>query len=83
MKPKSYPLDEYLEVKAVTFPKRLPVAYAVCAKKCGNRAFIVDGSTQVCEYCGHLMFRAEVTSYSRMSIRRAKRDARRVRKKNA
>lgn len=83
MKPKSYPLDDYPKVTGVAFPKKLPIAYAVCGTKCGNRAFIVDGSTQVCEYCGHLMFRTEVSSYSRISTERPKQSGARARKKHA
>jgi ribosomal protein L37E len=39
------------------------VAYAVCARECGAREFIVDGQTQVCQHCGRLMFRTEVREY--------------------
>lgn len=59
----AYSLDEYPEVKDVDFPKEISIAYAVCSKTCGNREFIVDGQTQVCEYCGKLMFRTEVKKY--------------------
>jgi len=61
--PKDYPLRDYPKVRAVEFPSELTVAYAVCSRKCGSRQFIVDGSTQVCEYCGCLMFRTEVRRY--------------------
>lgn len=61
---KSYPLKAYPKVRKIDFPKSLPIAYAVCADRCGNRQFIVDGSTQVCEYCGRLMFRTLTQTYS-------------------
>ena len=63
--PKDYPLSDYPKVKAksVRFPQELSIAFAVCSKKCGALQFIVDGSTQVCEYCGGLMFRTEVCEY--------------------
>jgi len=61
---KGYPLKEYPEVSNVDFPKDIYIAYAVCGNKCGCREFIVDGSTQVCQYCGKLMFRTEVRKYS-------------------
>jgi hypothetical protein len=49
------------DARKVTFPSRLSVAYAIC--KCGVKEFIVDGSTQECQNCGKLMFRAEVADY--------------------
>jgi hypothetical protein len=58
-----YDLSDYPEVKIVKFPKTIHIAYAVCGKQCGNREFIVDGQTQVCEYCGKQMFRTEVKKY--------------------
>ncbi|MDF2865631.1 MAG: hypothetical protein K0R72_440 [Clostridia bacterium] len=60
----AYPLEEYPEVSNIEFPKDIYIAYAVCSEKCGGREFIVDGSTQVCQYCGKLMFRTEVKKYS-------------------
>ena len=58
-------LTEYpkVDAKDVVFPEAIAVAFAVCTKKCGARQFIVDGSTQVCEYCGRNMFRTEVAEY--------------------
>lgn len=58
-----YALDEYPEVKSVKFPKEIFIAFAVCGKKCGNSEFIVDGQTQICEYCKKNMFRTEVKKY--------------------
>jgi len=58
-----YELDEYPEVKEVQFPEEIHIAYAVCGKTCGAKGFIVDGQTQVCDYCGKLMFRTEVRKY--------------------
>ena len=52
-----------IEDDSVTFPREIHVAYAVCSTECGNRQFIVDGSTQVCEYCGKGMFRTAVRRY--------------------
>jgi len=63
-KAKAYALAQYQEPGKIEFPRELPVAFAVCAKKCGRRQFIVDGATQVCEYCGRLMFRVEVATYA-------------------
>lgn len=59
----AYELDEYPEVESVEFPQDIYIAYAVCGKQCGNREYIVDGQTQVCEYCGKKMFRTEVRRY--------------------
>ncbi len=60
---KPYKLKDYPEVERVQFPKEVNIAYAVCGKKCGNKEFIVDGQSQVCQYCGKLMFRTEVKKY--------------------
>ena len=60
---KEYRLEDYPEISSVDFPQEIYVAYAVCAKECGNREFIVDGQSQVCQYCGGLMFRTEVKNY--------------------
>ena len=60
---KEYRLEDYPEINSVDFPQEIYVAYAVCAKKCGNREFIVDGQSQVCQYCGGMMFRTEVKKY--------------------
>ena len=59
----SYELEDYPKVDSVEFPKELYIAYAVCGKECGNREFIVDGQTQVCQHCGKLMFRTIVKKY--------------------
>lgn len=72
-KPKVYPLQLYQKPRKIAFPKELPVAYAVCSVKCGNRQHIVDGNTQICEYCGHSMFRTEVRTYSLKAIAPRKR----------
>jgi hypothetical protein len=55
-------LEDYPEVDndTIGFPERVAVAYAVCGRDCGRAEFIVDGSTQMCQYCGRLMFRAVV-----------------------
>ncbi|HTE18256.1 MAG TPA: hypothetical protein VK689_07725 [Armatimonadota bacterium] len=60
-----YMLDDYPDVPegTVQFPPDVPIAYAVCGKECGNSEFIVDGSTQICCYCGNPMFRTEVRMY--------------------
>ncbi|MCP4021328.1 MAG: hypothetical protein GY729_05755 [Desulfobacteraceae bacterium] len=60
---KAYKVNEYQEVDSINFPKEIHIAYAVCAKHCGNREYIVDGQSQVCQYCGRLMFRTEVEKY--------------------
>lgn len=61
----SYPLEDYIEIKNedIDFPKEIYVAYAVCSKECGNTEFIVDGSSQVCQYCGKSLFRTAVKKY--------------------
>ena len=63
-KAKSYPLRLYQKPEKIEFPKELSIAFAVCSVKCGNRQHIVDGNTQICEYCGKSMFRTEVRIYS-------------------
>ena len=82
-KPKAYALREYPKVVDIEFPRELPIAFAVCGVKCGNRAFIVDGSTQVCDYCGRLMFRTEVKSYIIQAPKKSRRSDARVSRKNA
>jgi hypothetical protein len=59
----SYRLDEYPEITEASFPAEIEIAYAVCGKDCGNKEFIVDGQSQVCQYCGKLMFRTLVRKY--------------------
>lgn len=61
----AYPMDEYIEVEdnKIAFPEKIHIAFAVCSKKCNHAEFIVDGSTQVCQYCGKLMFRTEIKEY--------------------
>ena len=55
---------DYPDPGAVSFPEAIHIAYAVCHPECGAREFIVDGSTQECQYCGGgLMFRTEVREY--------------------
>ncbi len=61
----AYPLEQYPDVAEVDFPEKLGIAYAVCADSCGNAEFIVDGQTQVCQYCGKLMFRTLVKEYQK------------------
>jgi hypothetical protein len=46
-----------VNAQAIDFPQQVYIAFAVCHKGCGRREFIVDGSTQVCHYCGKMMFR--------------------------
>lgn len=57
----AYSLGEYPTVNSVDFPKEIYIAYAVCG--CGNKEFLVDGQTQICEYCHKQMFRTEVRKY--------------------
>ena len=57
------PMD-YPDPGAVSFPETIGVAYAVCHPECGAREFVVDGSTQECQYCGGLLFRTEVREYA-------------------
>ena len=63
MKFETYPLAEYDTAPAPRFPSELPVAFAVCSRSCGNKEFIIDGQTQVCQRCGNLMYRTEVRTY--------------------
>lgn len=58
-----YNLEDYPEIENVDFPEEIYIAYVVCGNECGNKEFIVDGQTQVCQYCGKLMFRTEVGKY--------------------
>ena len=59
------PIKDYQEIDedAVMFPEAIGVAYAVCSKACGNAEFIVDGSSQICDRCGKIMFRTAVKVY--------------------
>ncbi len=54
---------DYPQVENVTFPKTLKIAYAVCHSDCGMREFIVDGSSQECQFCGGLNYRAKFAYY--------------------
>ncbi len=81
MKAKAYPLDAYPKATDIQFPEILPIAYAVCAIKCGNAQFIVDGSTQVCEHCGRLMFRCEVKEFKLLTPKQEKPKTRRKAKR--
>lgn len=58
-----YEIEDYPEVTEVEFPKEIYIAYAVCGKSCGNKEFIVDGQSQICQYCRKHMFRTEVKKY--------------------
>ena len=60
-------LSDYPEVKDsdVAFPDTIFVAFAVCHKGCGRREFIVDRSTQICQYCSKMMFRIVSEEYCR------------------
>jgi len=58
-----YNLEDYQGAENIEFPKEIYIAYAVCGKQCGNKEFIVDGQTQICEYCHKNMFRTEVKKY--------------------
>lgn len=61
--PKIPESDEYLSVDCeMQFPEEISIALAVCTRNCGTTEFIVDGSTQVCQHCGSLMFRTQVKS---------------------
>jgi len=62
---KEYEIEDYPEIneKEIKFPNEIYISYAVCAKECGRKEFIVDGSTQVCQKCGGLMFRTETKKY--------------------
>lgn len=65
--PKIPTLEEYLSIDdGQEFPKEINIALAVCTKNCGTVEFIVDGSTQVCQHCGSLMFRTENKKYRLM-----------------
>lgn len=59
----AYPLEEYPEVNHVEFPKEISIAFAVCGKQCGSYGFIVDGSTEICEYCYKKMKKLETKKY--------------------
>ena len=61
----AYPLGEYMRIEEdkIKFPEEIQIACAVCSKECGNIEFITDGSSQVCQYCGHLMYRVTIKKY--------------------
>ena len=59
---KEEPLD-YPNVRDTEFPTSIQIALDVCHPECGTREYIVDGSTQRCQHCGGLMFRASVAQY--------------------
>jgi hypothetical protein len=37
------------------FSAEVALPYAVCRKEDGTRAFIIEGRSNLCEYCGHYM----------------------------
>ena len=55
--------QDYVDPGPVAFPASLPIAYAVCHPECGAAEFIVEGSTQECQYCGGLLFRMQTRDY--------------------
>lgn len=61
----SYPLADYIDTtdKNIEFPEEICITYAVYSNACGNTEFIVDGSSQVCQHCGKLLFRTETKKY--------------------
>ena len=61
----SYPLEQYIKINEndIVFPKEIEISLAVCSESCGNIEFIVDGSSQVCQHCGKLMFRVASKTY--------------------
>lgn len=62
--PKTPELNEYLSLDGKQeFPEEISIALAVCTENCATVEFIVDGSTQVCQHCGSLMFRTQVKKY--------------------
>ena len=60
--PAKYPEDYPKDMKR-PFPDKIAIAYAGC--RCGYSEFIVDGSTQECQYCGSIMFRYETAEYKK------------------
>lgn len=52
-----FKLEDYPDVapNSVEFPTEICIVYAVCRKECGNREFLIDSQTDICEYCGHHM----------------------------
>ncbi len=44
-----------VEPSSVCFPKELNVSYAVCINDGQSNELIVEGSTDICEYCGSQM----------------------------
>lgn len=58
--------SDYPEVapEQVEFPNEIFIAFAVCHKGCGRSEFIVDGFTQICHYCGKMMFRIVSRKYT-------------------
>jgi len=62
--PAEYPRDHPVSLTR-PFPDEIEIALAGC--RCGHAEFIVDGSTQECQYCGSLMFRYETAPYTKRS----------------
>jgi hypothetical protein len=58
-----YKLEDYPDIETAAFPKEINIAYAVCSNKCGVQQFIVEGSTQICEYCCRKMLKKRVLRY--------------------
>lgn len=70
----SFEESDYPEVdeKNVAFPEYVPVAYAVSVTECGHAEFIVEGSAQICAYCGTLMYRVATRWYRLVSLEEEK-----------
>ncbi len=61
----------YPDIKT-TFPKHIYIAYAICDQGCGTLEFIVEGSTQECQYCGRHMYRMDTKTYELKAPNRRK-----------
>ncbi|HBT64026.1 MAG TPA: hypothetical protein DEB10_05125 [Ruminococcaceae bacterium] len=48
---------------SIRFPCKILITYAVCRKDCGNAGLIVEGSTDICEYCGRHMLHTYIKKY--------------------
>lgn len=61
--PEYIKIEDYPDVDNIEFPSEIYISVSLCGNDCGACGFIVDGSTQICEYCGRLMIKHDSKKY--------------------
>ncbi|MDH5762538.1 MAG: hypothetical protein OEZ51_06130 [Nitrospinota bacterium] len=62
----SWKLNEYpkIEKEDIDFPEEINLVYAVCGQSCSLQEIIVQGSTEICQYCNKRMKLIGKASYT-------------------